>query len=222
MYIHARALREKKDDFQDIVRKIIILLQIGQLYASKDVREEKRELLNVFRNEFRKANIHYLSNRIWQLIVLINSNLRLKRKGCFSPYGDADAGATVGANTWWVEEVTRYLKRVISSPSSFSSPWRPPLSTFHSRLECHPLQPLPPPLPPPKLHPGIAGKTDTLLYSRRRFIYYPRLLQRTAASDQLSVQSSPRVLDAWSAYSSRRETAYLICARAAFFADWLF
>jgi len=53
MYMHER---------YDIVRKIIKLLQIGQLYTSKDVREKK--LLNVFRNEFRKANIHYLSNRI--------------------------------------------------------------------------------------------------------------------------------------------------------------
>jgi len=42
MYVHARALREKKDDFQDI-RKIIILLQIGQLYTSKDERERERE-----------------------------------------------------------------------------------------------------------------------------------------------------------------------------------
>jgi len=134
-------------------------------------------------------------------------------------YGDADAGATAGANTRWVEEVTRYLKRVISSPSSFSSPWRPPLSTFHSRLECHPLQPLPPPPPPPpKLHPGITGKTDTLLSSRRRFIYYPRLLQRTAASDQLSVlAASTRCMKR--VFIATRNRISDLRPRAAFFAD---
>lgn len=52
------------------------------------------------------------------------------------------------------------------------------------------------------------------------FIYYPWLLQRTAASRQLSVRSS-RVPDAWCAYSSRRETAYLITARVVLFASLL-
>lgn len=118
------------------------------------------------------------------------------------------------------DEVTRYLKRVILSPFAFflflplSPPFfslslflstEVPLSTFHSldsatRVPSATVASASAAATPGR-KPGIAGRPDTLLSSHWHFIYYPRLLQQTAASGQLSARSSssPERLDGWMA-----------------------